>query len=88
MSNTTRTELTASTITTAAITRLRTEAAAAGDAAQIIVCDVALADFDGLDAYAIDADQHAACARAAGMTPRAAQAECARVVNAARAQEV
>lgn len=75
----------AKNITESQIRKLRTEAAPR-DAAQVIVCDVALGDFDGLDAYAIDAHERAACERAARLTQEQAVAECARVIGHAQAQ--
>lgn len=73
------------TITESQIRQLRSEAARR-DAAQVIVCDVALGEAIDLDDYAIDAHERVACERAAEMTQEQAAAECARVIAQAQAQ--
>jgi hypothetical protein len=75
--------ITADTITDRQIWALRDEAAAAGDEAQVIICDIALAS--GL-ADMIDPGEHRAALRALGIIPEhvdadvRARAECARVI--------
>jgi hypothetical protein len=75
--------ITADTITDRQIRALRDTAAAAGDEAQVIICDIALAS--GL-ADMIDPGEHRAALRALGIIPEhvdadvRARAECARVI--------
>jgi hypothetical protein len=76
-------DITADTITDRQIWALRDEAAAAGDEAQVIICDIALTF--GL-ADMIDPGEHRAALEALGIIPEhidadvRARAECARVI--------
>jgi hypothetical protein len=80
-------DITADTITDRQIWALRDEAAAAGDEAQVIICDIALTR--GL-ADMIDPGEHRAELRALGIIPEhidadvRARADCARVIAQAR----
>jgi hypothetical protein len=65
-------------ITNQQIRALRTDAAEAGDLDQVAICDVALAGV---------AHGHTVEASGRTWTQEEARAECARVVDAARAQE-
>lgn len=82
--------ITADTITDLQIWALRDEAAAAGDEAQVIICDIALAS--GL-ADMIDPGEHRAALEAIGIIPEhidadlRARAECARVIAQGRPPE-
>mgnify|MGYP006931613400 CR=1 FL=1 len=71
--------LTAETITTAQIRALRREAEAAGDYAQIDICDRALASDD------TTTDQDGNTVARADLSREDARAECAEAINAARA---
>lgn len=71
--------MTSTEITTAQIKQLRDEALAAGDYAQVDVCERALAT------ETVDQDGHAIAL--ADWTQDEARAECARVIRAAASQD-
>ena len=79
--------LTAANITEAEIRTLRHEASDAGDAAQLIICDVALGEAEhDLADYALAPHERIAARAALDMTQDEAQAACAAAINDARAQ--
>lgn len=75
-------------VTVPQIEALRNEARQAGDALQVIVCDIALDEHDGstADDYVLDRHEATRLAATLAMTQEQAWAECVRVIRDAEAQ--